>query len=265
MLHLQESSLRERKLSGARRRRSELESLGRAHVLKPGKVFGVATPRGNVVYKQSDAPWLEAAAAALGPLAGVGTVRAIPTLRWSCGPLPFAAPRATWVLALPWIDAPTLAESKAGFDARALGRLWAFDVLIDNSDRLLKGGNPRNLLVGRGGSLFALDQCLGPAVLGSADAARVTRKRLSRVASNSMRERVGRDLFADFHREAAIRISQIDRQARAFSRGVTEGIHSVAALDASALRRAIAAVCVARHVKTPGFEAILQQFREVKS
>jgi hypothetical protein len=218
------------------------------------------------VVKRSDAPWSEAAAAAIGRVAGIRTVRALPFPRslWSCGmELPYAEPIDEWLLALPWVEAPVLARAPVVFDAQQLGRLWAFDVLIDNSDRLLKGGNPLNILVGGDGSLFAIDQHLGPAVTGEVDAARVTRRRLRGVATMAQRQELGRDLFEDFRREAGVAVPDASHLACAFARGVVNGIRSIALLRATALDQAVETCGARPHVRTPGFSAILRQFEEV--
>lgn len=251
MLRVQESALRGGNVPRA--------ALGGTVVLKQGRVFLVESAEGRKsVLKASDEPFLEAAAAAVGRLAGVRTIDAVPVPASRGASLPFDEPRGAWLLQLPWIDAPTLALATTLFDARELGQVWAFDAFIDNSDRLIKGGNPRNLLVEHDGSLVALDQRLGPTVLGHDDPVRVTQRRLRRVATNAVREQVARDLFDDFRREANIRVPDREAHARAFSLGVREGIRRIASLQPAALSGACP-------FPTPGFGPILQQFREVNS
>jgi hypothetical protein len=235
--------------------------------LKAGTVFLLRTAAGaRVVVKRSDAPFSEVAAAALGRLAGVRTVPARPVPRHACplaAGLPFSDGGDGPLLMMPWVPAPTLARARVEFNAYQLGRLWAFDVLIDNGDRLVKGGNPFNILVAGDGSLFALDQRLGPAVAGRVDAARVTRRRLRAAATPARARALAHALFADFRAEAGVCVAHPDRGARAFARGVAAGVRSVARLRERTLRRALAAAGVEPHVEWAGFAGILRQFREV--
>lgn len=232
--------------------------------LKPGKVFVVHLGGRRVVVKRSDAPWAEACAAALGPLAGVRTVpaRAVHAAEWEKhAALPFEPADHEVLLVLPWVGAPTLARAQAGFDAHALGRLWAFDALIDNADRLVKGGNPFNILVADNGSLLAIDQRLGPAVCDAAGAGRVTGRRLARAATEELRIAMAHALFADFRGEAKVHVADPGRGARAFSAGVVAGIHAIAALDLAQVERAVALSGAGAHVRTGGFAEILRTFR----
>jgi hypothetical protein len=179
------------------------------------------------------------------------------------GALPFTGPVKKPLLLLPWVDAPTLALARIAFNAHDLGRLWAFDVLIDNSDRLLKGGNPFNVLVANDGSLFAIDQRLGPAVAGEVDAGRVTRNRLLAAATPARCRVLAHSLFADFRSEADVVVANPDGLAHAFAQGVATGIRSISRLNDAALQRAVTAIGARRHVVTRGFSAILRQFQEV--
>jgi hypothetical protein len=88
-------------------------------------------------------------------------------------------------------------------DALALGRFWAFDLFIDNGDRLLKGANAANFIVAPGGVLHGIDQNIGPAPRQSATRARaVTRRRIEPLLGSSSRRELSRAVLADLRREA---------------------------------------------------------------
>lgn len=280
MLCVQEGPLHDGTLSGCGTGRSGLEPMVRTlrfgcgtgpsvTELKKGKVFLVRTGTGRkVVIKRSDDPWSETSAAAIGRLAQVRTVTARPMTRdsWEgTASLPFTGPEDELLLVLPWIDAPTLASACVAFDAHDLGRLWAFDVLIDNSDRLLKGGNPFNMLVASDGSLFAIDQRLGFAMTGEVDAGRITRRRLLAAATPARCRALARSLFSDLRREAGVAVIDSGRLDRAFAQGVAAGIRTIAVLSEAAIDRVLASVGARPHVVTRGLSAILNQFREVAS
>ena len=147
--------------------------------------------RGRLVVKQTSDPFGEAMAAALGQLPHAG-VRVVPVDR--------VFRRA---IILPFIEGPTLQRAGAFTDARALGHFWAFDLFIDNGDRLLKGANATNFIVGPDGVLYGIDQNIGPAPRESAARARtVTRRRIEPLLRSASRRELSRALFADLRREA---------------------------------------------------------------
>lgn len=227
--------------------------------LKQGKVYLVRTRSGkDVVLKRSDAAWSEVAAAAIGRRIGIDTIPARVVARD--------------LLALPYVSAPALSRSDALFDStpagvrgtwyRALGRILAFDILIDNSDRLLKGANASNVLVSHDGALLSIDQRLGPAVSGEVDPTRVTRRRLLR----ARREGITGELFADLARELGARFRRDEaRFGAGLLTGLAAGIRSIAALTVDEIDGAVHAAGAGGRVRTSGFAAILREFREAEA
>ena len=161
---------------------ASLKSSGGVYLLKAGDQAVVVKRGGDA----SDAV-KEAMAAELGTLAelGVDTVKTVPLLVASAevqkGLLPklrkldrkahdtLAAEKS--VIVMPYIEGTDLRHAKdvvQGADPsqryswyRAMGRLWAFDVFIANSDRFLTGTNMGNIMISADGVLYGIDQALG--------------------------------------------------------------------------------------------------------
>lgn len=176
--------------------------------------------RGRVVVKHTPDPFGEAMATALGQLPAAG-VRVAPVLR--------LFRRA---LVLPCIDGPTLQDAGPFVDAHALGCFWAFDLFIDNGDRLLKGANAANLIVAAGGVLHGIDQNIGPAAReGAARARRVTRRRIEPLLGSATRRDLSRAVFADLLRQ--VHGTDLGDEASfcaGFERGVLANLQSIAGL-----------------------------------
>ena len=233
--------------------------------LKGDRVFQLLL-RGGVRYvlkRSGTSSGMEAAAAAVGTIRSLG-INAIPAL-----PVPRRARSCAFaalgvvvaphvldsigsddeLLFLPFVDALPLQDAvetylrASRWRRRALhvaiGRLWAFDVFIDNSDRLLKGVNLDNILVDQALHLHAIDQTLGGDVIAAlSGVSDRLRRRLDRMIAVEGRTSISIDL-ADQLKRAGFPLGNEDAFCRDVAVGLINGVRAIATLAADEVRELV--------------------------
>ena len=120
-----------------------------------------------------------------------------------------------------------------------LGRLWAFDVLINNTDRFTMS-NWGNVILGPGGSVVGIDQMIGLTASdkGAGFADEEAGKHLKKVLDPSTRRSFALDIFESLTKRlgagfAALRALFVPH----FERGALEGLDAISALDPEQVRK----------------------------
>lgn len=114
-----------------------------------------------------------------------------------------------------------------------LGQLWAFDVLINNTDRFY-AGNWGNVILGPGGSVVGIDQMIGLAAsnMGAAFAGEEATSKLKTALDPDLRRDWARRTFQSLGQHLGPDFAALEGMfVLQFERGALEGIDAVAALD----------------------------------
>ncbi len=114
-----------------------------------------------------------------------------------------------------------------------LGRLWAFDVLINNTDRI-QVGNWGNVVLGPGGSVVGIDQMIGllASDRGAEFAADEAAAKLKIALDPPARRDFARETFRSLSRHLGPEFSVLEGLfVLQFERGALEGIEAIARLD----------------------------------
>lgn len=159
-------------------------------------------------------------------------------------------PGEAWLL-MPYVESVTFRNAREYYRGatgrqrrglyRAIGRLWVFDILIDNSDRLVKGVNTENVLVSEDLRLYAIDQELGRTLTGELDHdPNRLRRRLEAMRTAERRAALCADLFNEVNRDL-LDFQLQDREAfcHAAGAGLVSGVRNVALLTEAEIHACI--------------------------
>jgi hypothetical protein len=157
-----------------------------------------------------------------------------------------------------------------------LGRLWAFDQLINNSDRF--GKNMGNIILGPGGSVVGIDQAIGQSAAGPAKdhgkdedkafsvAAALAERALEEVLVPAERRKKAKEVVKSLAADLGPTVEQARAKFElAFETGVVDGGKAIAELPPDRLEKAMAelpefAKAAAQQVGVSGAVAIQQVF-----
>jgi hypothetical protein len=153
-----------------------------------------------------------------------------------------------------------------------LGRLWAFDVLVNNTDRFY-GGNWGNVILGPRGSVVGIDQMVGLTAsdLGASFAADEAVAKLKVALDPDARRRFALETFRSLSRHLGPAVYAFEGEfVRQFERGTLEGIDAIARLDPRRLAEQLAALpefarAVAGQIGLGGAAAIQATFADSRS
>jgi len=276
----------------------ELQSV---ETIKGNKVFRLRMATGeNQILKRGGSDAIsEAIAAEIGMLSslGINTVKTIPMLAGSPevkGPLFSALSRAgsghiikiletekvlLWMTCIQGNSLNNSADKyhQASSEQRnalyqALGRLWAFDLLIDNSDRFLKGANMDNIIVSDDLTPYGIDQKLGVGVRDQTEwSGERARHLLKQLVEPAGREQLCAELFTEINHDLS-HFQLEDRGAFSsnFEAGLSKAIKAISCLTLADIQSCKGMISSLSHseaekINLYGFHPTLAEFRKAAS
>jgi hypothetical protein len=120
-----------------------------------------------------------------------------------------------------------------------LGQLWAFDVLINNTDRFA-AGNWGNVILGPGGSVVGIDQMVGVTAsdMGAAFAADEADQKLQRTLNPETRRRWANEVFVSLEQKLRPTLAGLRGEFVVnFELGALAGLQAIAHMDPADLER----------------------------